>query len=42
VLASTGFEPYRPREVELHGAALEAAQRSRPDYERLHAARVVL
>ncbi len=42
VLASTGFEPYRPRDVELHGAALDAAQRSRPDYERLHAARVVL
>jgi hypothetical protein len=42
VLASTGFEPYRPRKVELHGVALEAAQRSQPDYERLHAARVVL
>lgn len=42
VLASTGFEPYRARQVELHGAALAAAQRSRPYYERLHAARVVL
>jgi hypothetical protein len=42
VLSSTGFEPYRPREVELHGVALEAAQRSQPDYERLRAARVVL
>jgi hypothetical protein len=42
VLASTGFAPYRTRDVELHGAALEAAQGSRPDYERLHAARVVL
>ncbi len=42
VVASTGFEPYRPRAVDLHGAALEAAERSRPDYERLHAARVVL
>ena len=42
VLASTGFEPYRPRRVELHGAALAAAERSRPDYERLHAVRVVL
>jgi hypothetical protein len=42
VLGSTGFQPYRPRQVELHGAALEAAQRSRPYYERLHAARVVL
>jgi hypothetical protein len=39
---STGFEPYRPREVELGGAALEAAERSQPDYERLHAVRVVL
>jgi hypothetical protein len=42
VLASTGFQAYRPRHVELHGAALEAAQRSRPHYERLHAVRVVL
>jgi hypothetical protein len=42
VLASTGFEPYRPRDVELHGAALEAAERSRSDYERLRAVRVVL
>ena len=42
VLASTGFEPYKPREVDLHGRALEAAQRSRPYYERLHAERVVL
>jgi hypothetical protein len=42
VLASTGFEPYRAREYELHGAALDAAERSRPYYERLHAVRVVL
>ncbi|HEX3337537.1 MAG TPA: hypothetical protein VHS54_13830 [Jatrophihabitans sp.] len=42
VLASTGFEPYRPRQVDLHGPALEAAERSRPHYERLHAARLVL
>jgi hypothetical protein len=42
VLASTGFEPYRPRLVELRGPALEAAQRSRPHYERLHAVRVLL
>jgi hypothetical protein len=42
VLASTGFEPYRPRGINLHGAALEAAERSRPDYERLHAVRVLL
>ena len=42
VLASTGFEPARPRQVELDGAALTAAEKSRPDYERLHAVRVVL
>jgi hypothetical protein len=42
VLASTGFEPYRPREVHLDGAALRAAEQSRPYYERLHAVRVRL
>ena len=42
VLASTGFEPYRPRQVELAGAARAAAQRSRPHYERLHEARLRL
>ncbi len=42
VLASTGFAPYRPRQTALNGAALEAAERSRPHYERLHAVRVVL
>jgi hypothetical protein len=42
VLASTGFETYRPRPVELHGSALEAADRSRPHYERLHAARLLI
>jgi hypothetical protein len=42
VLSSTGFEPYRRRDVELRGAALEAAERSRADYERLRAARVLL
>jgi hypothetical protein len=42
VIESTGFEPYRPRTVELTGAAAEAAERSRPHYERLHAARVQL
>jgi hypothetical protein len=42
VVASTGFAPYRPRTVALDGAALAAAERSRPHYERLHAARVVL
>jgi hypothetical protein len=42
VIESTGFEPYRPRTVELTGAAAEAADRSRPHYERLYAVRVRL
>jgi hypothetical protein len=42
VLASTGFQPYRPRQVNLAGSALAAAQRSRPHYERLHEARLRL
>ena len=42
VWASTGFEPYRPREVTLSGEALRAADESRAHYERLHAARIVL
>lgn len=42
VLASTGFEPYRRREVELSGAARAAVDRSRPHYERLYAMRVLL
>ena len=42
VLASTGFVPYHPRPVELSGAAREAAERSRPHYERLHEVRVQL
>jgi hypothetical protein len=42
VVASTGFAPYRPRAVSLTGAARAAAEDSRPYYERLHAARVVL
>jgi hypothetical protein len=42
VLRSTGFEPYRPRRVELtpEGAAVVAA--TRPAYERLYDARLVL
>jgi hypothetical protein len=40
VLASTGFEAYRPRPVTLTGAALDAALASRPYYEVLHEARV--
>jgi len=42
VLRSTGFEPYRPRQVELspEGEAVVAA--TRPAYHHLHAARLVL
>ena len=42
VIASTGFEPYRERQVSLTGDALVAAEQSRPHYERLHAVRVRL
>ena len=42
VLASTGFEPYRRRAVELDGVERDAAERCRPHYERLHDARVQL
>ena len=42
VLASTGFEPYRPRDTRLDGDALAAAEASRPYFDRLHAARVQL
>lgn len=42
VLASTGFEPYQPRHVELDGPSLEVVERSRPLYERLHSVRVLL
>jgi hypothetical protein len=36
VVASTGFEPYRPREVSLRGHAAAVADECRPLYERLH------
>lgn len=42
VLASTGFRPYRRRDIELSQPALEVADRNRPHYSRLRAARVVL
>jgi hypothetical protein len=42
VLASTGFQPARRREIELSPESLEVAERNRPQYSRLHAARVVL
>jgi hypothetical protein len=42
VLASTGFEAYRPREIDLEGTARDVADASRPHYERMHANRVRL
>src|SRR5262245_30222491 len=39
VWASTGFEPYRPREVELTGTPAEVAAECQPMYERLNALR---
>lgn len=42
VLASTGFEPYRPRRVELAPAEEAVAEGCREPYERLHARRVRL
>jgi hypothetical protein len=40
VLASTGFEPYRPREVDLSPHDAAVAEACRPAYERLHERRV--
>ena len=42
VRASTGFEPWRPREVHLDGDGEAVAAACRPAYERLHAARLIL
>ena len=42
VLRSTGFAPYRPRRVELTPEGEEVVAATRPAYERLHAARLVL
>lgn len=39
VWASTGFEAYRPREVDLSGAAADVAEECLPLYERLHSLR---
>ncbi len=40
VLASTGFEPYRPREVELSEHDAAVAEACAPAYRRLHERRV--
>jgi hypothetical protein len=42
VLRSTGFEPHRPRRVELTPQGDEVVAATRPAYERLYAARLVL
>ncbi len=42
VWASTGFDPYRPREVHLEGDARAVADLCREAYQRLHASRLVL
>jgi hypothetical protein len=42
VLRSTGFSPYRPRRVELTPEGDEVVAATRPAYERLYAARLVL
>lgn len=40
VWASTGFEPWRPRQPQLQGEALAVAESCRPAYERLRAQRL--
>jgi hypothetical protein len=42
VLGSTGFEPWRPREVHLNEHDLAVAEACRPSYERLRALRIGL
>ena len=42
VLRSTGFEPYRPREIALEGQPAQVAASCHPMYERLHALRWVV
>jgi hypothetical protein len=41
VWKSTGFEPWRPREVRLEGEAARVAEACRPAYERLHRHRLL-
>ena len=40
VWASTGFEPWRPREVRLEGEAARVAEACRPAFEELHSHRL--
>ncbi len=40
VLASTGFEPWRARDLDLSPHDAAVAEACRPSYERLHALRV--
>jgi len=42
VEASTGFEPWRPREIRLDGQAARVAEACLPHYRRLRAERMVL
>jgi hypothetical protein len=42
LLTSTGFEPWRPREVDLNAHDKAVAEACRPAYERLHGVRVRL
>jgi hypothetical protein len=42
VVASTGFEPWRPRRVDLSPHDAAVAEACRPAYERLHALRLRL
>jgi hypothetical protein len=42
VWASTGFEPWRPRELHLEGEPAHVAEACRPAYEKLHAQRMLV
>jgi hypothetical protein len=42
VEASTGFEPWRPREVKLDGPAARVVEVCMPHYRRLHAVRMAV
>jgi hypothetical protein len=42
VWASTGFEPWQPRETQLEGEAERVADACRPAYDKLHACRLLV